>query len=489
MISRLLALAAGALLPLGMAPYGYWPLTLLAIAALGLLWYRSPSAKHSAWLGYAFGLGAFGLGVSWVHVSIHVHGQASLPVSVGITLLFVAFLALFYALPGYVLKRYFDRQHPVAFATACACLCLLGDWVRGWIFTGFPWLYVGYSQIDGPLSGYVPILGVYALSALMTFSLTLAAVTLYQRQLKWGLLAIAPWLIAPGLQQITWTSPIGSPLNVALIQANIPQEIKWLPEQRYPTLSLYRELTRIHWDKDLIIWPETAVPLLRDKAEPFLQRMGDEAQSQATSLVTGIPSRAAGDRQFYNSILALGAGEGTYHKQRLVPFGEFVPFESLLRGVIAFFDLPMSSFIPGSSEQGPLRVGEYHLFPYICYEIAYADLVWQTAPQADFLVTISNDAWFGRSIGPHQHLEIARMRALESGRDLLRATNTGITAVIDHRGQITAQLPQFERDVLVGQVQARQGATPITRIGLWPWLLLSGLLLAGLAYQGRLVRK
>ena len=238
--------------------------------------------------------------------------------------------------------------------------------------------------------------------------------------------------------------------------------------------------------RDIVIWPEAAIPGYLQRAQPFLQPLVERAANSETALITGVPSRPPGGDAYYNSIVALGHGRGEYHKQRLVPFGEYVPMEQLLRGLIAFFDLPMSSFSPGPEGQGPLRVGAYRAAPFICYEIVYAEQVASAARDADLMITISNDSWFGDSIGPLQHLQITQMRALENGRYILRGTNNGVSAIIDHQGRIVKRSEQFVATTLVGEVNVMLGNTPFGSFGTTPMIAGSAitLLLMVLMYVG-----
>jgi apolipoprotein N-acyltransferase len=249
-----------------------------------------------------------------------------------------------------------------------------------------------------------------------------------------------------------------------------------------PILQTYTNLSAGEWGRDLIVWPEAAITLFRSDAESFLQQLAARGKASGTALIMGIPDRDA-EGHFLNSAIALGQGEGTYVKRRLVPFGEYVPLESVLRGLIQLFDLPMSRNVSGAATQAPLLVGEHRISMSICYEVVYPELVRKTVEQPDLLVTISNDTWFGASIGPWQHLQMARMRALENGRYMLRATNNGVTAVINEQGHIVASLPQFEQAVLRAQVPILAGMTPFARYGqLAVLLLVLGATAAGLLW-------
>ena len=268
------------------------------------------------------------------------------------------------------------------------------------------------------------------------------------------------------LKPIEWVDRASEqPLSVALYQPNIPQEHKWDRAWYRPILEQFEAAFKDSEGRDIILWPESAIPSPYYRARDFLDPVAERARQSESTLITGIPTRSADGESYYNSILSLGQGRGQYDKQRLVPFGEYVPLEAWLRGLIRFFDLPMSDFSAGPAGQPPLRAGSFRVAPFICYEVVYPDLVAKAAREADLLVTISNDSWFGRSIGPLQHLQMARMRALENGRYMLRGTNNGVSAIIDHRGQLVAQTPQFVTTTLYGEAQVMLGRTPFSSLG------------------------
>jgi len=473
---HLIALAAGAITPLALAPFDLWPLAIVSIA-LFYLGLRDLTPKQAALRGWHYGFGVFVTGTSWVYVSIHDYGAASPPLATFLTLLFVAGLGLFFALSAWLWARWLRRvEAPLADALAFAALWLAQEAFRGWFLTGFPWLYAGYSQLDGPLRGLAPLGGVWLLSFVLALTAALLCNLLQLRRqhlaLASGLrLLLGPWLLAQALNEHAWTHAKGEPLRVAAIQGNVEQNLKWDPDALEAQLALYRDMTLASPPAELIVWPETAVPVLKEYAEGYLAVMARIASDRQAALITGVPLRqvnAAGERRFYNAITVLGEGQGTYLKQKLVPFGEYVPLQDLLRGLIAFFDLPMSDFARGPAQQPLLQAKGLRLASYICYEAVYPEFAAELARDSDLLLTISNDTWFGRSIGPLQHLQMAQMRALEAGRWMIRATNNGVTALIDPQGQITRQVPQFQRAILQGEVSAMQGLTPYLRYGSWP---------------------
>jgi apolipoprotein N-acyltransferase len=476
----LLAPALGALITLSLAPFHLWPAGILSCA--GLLWLlQRCSPRQALWRGWLYGLGLFGSGVSWVYVSIHVHGNAPLPLAALLTALFCAGLAL---LPAMFALCYvcLVRPLPGARLVGFPALWVLFEWLRSWLLTGFPWLYLGNAHVGTWLSGWAPVVGVYGLSFICALSGSCLVRAWTDRRptqlLIPAALMLALWGGGAILKSVQWVAPASeAPLRVSLYQPNIPQQQKW--DRRYygAILERYaRQASRLQ-HSDIALWPESAIPNYYQRARTFLDPIAERAAGSDTTLILGIPWRPQGSPQYYNSIVALGAGDGVYHKQRLVPFGEYVPLERWLRGLIDFFDLPMSAFSPGPAAQAPLRAGAFRVAPFICYEIVYPDLVAAAASQAELLVTISNDSWFGRSIGPLQHLEIARMRALETGRYLLRGTNNGVSAIIDQRGRVLARTDQFEETTLEGEAQAMLGVTPFASFGSRPILGLCALAL------------
>ncbi len=478
-----LAPIAGALLTLSLAPFNFWPSAIIGCAIYAYLLALAPPGQ-AAWRGWLFGLGLFGSGASWVYVSIRVYGNASLPLAALLTIAFCAGLALLHSLQAWLYAR-FVRPLPGGMLLGFPALWVLGEWLRSWLLTGFPWLYLGYAHVDTWLAGWAPITGVYGLSFIVAFSASCLFLAWRSRQTATlvsfaGLLATL-WGGGLMLRPIEWVAPASEePLRVALYQPNIPLERKWDPRAYPEILRQYEEAVRPLFQQDLILWPESAIPRVRERAGAFLATVERRAQLSDTVLITGIPTRDE-ERRYHNSIIALGQGTGQYDKQRLVPFGEYVPLEDWLRGVIDFFDLPMSNFSPGAANQGPLQAGNHRVAPLICYEIVYPELAARSAREAEIMVTISNDIWFGSSIGPLQHLQMARMRALENGRYLLRGTNNGVSAIIDHRGRILARTPQFEEASLTGEAQVMLGHTPFTSFGSVPLLTALGLVLGCMA--------
>ena len=484
--SLLVPIISGALFVPGLAPMSAWPSTLLSIAALLYLMHRK-SQQSAFFIGWLYGVGLFGAGVSWVYVSIQVHGQAPPLLAGTLTALFCLGLATLTGLQMALYRRC-SRGRKTPSSLLFAAIWVLFEWLRSWLFTGFPWLYAGYIALDTPAAGWAPVVGVYGLSFLIAGlsaaigSLALNTASALRKRGAEASIWVIIILTGMPLSAVSWTQDRSAPLTVAIYQPNIPLEKKW--DRRYfrAIQQQYTDNSRPYFkNTDLVLWPESALPTYKDRIEDYLSLISTEATETGTTLITGIPTRDA--QGGYNSIVALGLGAGEYRKQKLVPFGEYVPFEENLRGLIQFFDLPMSNFIPGPNVPPILSAGPLKVASFICYEIVYPDFVWQGARDAALLVTVSNDSWFGHSIGPLQHLQMARFRALETGRPLLRGTNNGVSAIIDHKGDLLVATPQFQEVVITGEVQPKTGLTPLMWLGSTPILAFCGLLIAAAAYR------
>jgi apolipoprotein N-acyltransferase len=487
----LVALVAGLALPLAFAPYGWWPVGLLSFALLFDAW-RDATPRAAATRGFLFGLGMFGHGVSWIQVSIHKFGLPFYVFSVTMTALFVLFMSLYPALAGWLARRLPARSETLRTLCVAPAVWVLVEVARGTLFSGFPWLVLGNAQVESWFAGFVPLVGAHGASlavALAAGGLAALSRALPRRGPRAAVCVAIPLVLAlagVALTRIEWTRAEGEPVSVALVQAAVPQEDKWRPEQRVPTLERYAALSAPHWGRDVVVWPESALPAFPQEVAPFLAEMAGKARAAGTAFLVGIPT---GDVRgaYYNSLVLLGAGEGRYDKHHLVPFGEYLPFDAQLRPLLNFLSIPMSSFSAGDPRQPALVAGRLRFGASICYEDAYASEVAKPLPDANVLVNVSDDAWFGDSLAPHQHLEIARVRALETGRPMLRATNTGISALIDHRGRLLGRSPQFEAFVLSGVIEAREGVTPFARFGNLPVFVGCGLLCAFGLRPGRAV--
>lgn len=473
-----IALFLGAVSVFGFAPFTHWWLPLFTLAGLFELWRRAPG--RSVMLGWWFGLGFFSTGVSWIYTSLHTYGEMPASLATLAVLLFAAFLALFPAAAGYVYKR-----SPSMAIWSVPAAWMLAEWVRGWIFTGFPWLAVGYSQVPAsPLAAYAPIVGVFGISLLLAWT---AAALVWRSRYSW--LIVALWGGGWMMHDVRWTQPVNARFSVSLIQGNISQSIKWQPEQAWTTLRDYRDLVARSQSR-LIVLPETAMPLFYDDLpEGYLDDIASHARANGGDVLFGVPERLA-NGNYYNSVMNVGeAAMQVYRKSHLVPFGEYIPLKSVFGLITEVLHIPLSDFSRGALRQTPFHVAGQQVATNVCYEDVFGEEIIRALPQATILVNVTNDAWFGDSIAPWQHLQISQMRALESGRQMLRATNTGMTAIIDVDGVVLQQLPLFTRATLTAQAQGYQGLTPFARWGNYPALLLAGvMLLIALYSQIRLHR-
>lgn len=480
----MLALAAGALAPLAFSPVDLWVCGLLSVAACYvLLQDRSPRA--AAQLGWYYGIGWFGVGTSWIYNSIAVYGNAAPPLAFIIMALFVAIMALYFALFAYSWRRWASQRLPLA---GFAATWVLAEALRGWLFTGFPWLQLGSAHVTTMFSGLAPLFGVLGISLVLALLGGIAgelALRLWrQRSLRslsrsplpalWLLLVVGSWCA----DRLLWVVPSSAaPVTVGLVQGNIPQGRKFDSGFLQEIIDTYDILSAPLWHNDFVLWPETALPVVQQNASHILEYFAAQAGDYNGTLVTGIFAADAADGSMHNSVTVVGEGSGTWHKQKLVPFGEYVPLRRVLSNVLQLFALPMSSLAPGPATQPLLEVAGHRVAAFICYEVVYPDFVRRHGGDADFLLTISNDTWFGTSWGPPQHLQIAALRARELGRYMVRATNDGISAVIDERGRVLKQTQQFTADILEGEIRLFDGMTPFARWGSWPVLLLAALVL------------
>jgi len=486
------AFLAGAATVFGFAPFGVTLVPIVTLAILMLLWQDAATPRAAAVLGFAFGFGLFGTGVSWVYIALNTFGGMPLPVAAVCTAGFCAYLALFPAAAGWLCTRSTARRSWQR-AIAAAALWTLTEWLRSWLLSGFGWLSVGYSQSPGtPLAGFAPVGGVFAIS--LAASLIAAAVALAvdafasatpRRALAW--LAMMAAISAAGLLVglPTWTLPVGEPVTVSLVQGNVTQDLKFDPEFRPRTFELYTELVAASRGR-LVVLPESAFPVFAgEMPEQVLLDLVRSVVARDGDIMVGLftlepPLAGADEPRYYNSVVTLGASESQlYRKRHLVPFGETIPLEPVVGWIMrSVLSIPLASQSSGEPDPPPLAVAGQKVAVNICYEDAFGADVRPQAAAATLLVNVTNDAWYGRSIAAEQHDQIAAMRAQETGRPLLRATNTGITSAIAHDGREIARLPWFTRGILEVEVTGRQGATPFVRFGDVPSVALAAIVFA-----------
>ena len=475
-----LAALVGAATTFAFAPWEIFPLALVSPAFLFLLW-DDAVPRQAAKLGFAWGAGLSFAGTWWIYTAIHDFGGAPVWLSAFILLVPVAVMGGYYALLGFIAAR-FDRMPRLAH-----CLLFLPgawtlmEWLRGWLLSGFPWLQLGYAQSDSWLAALAPLGGVH----LVTFASALTAGALLvilragwrERGIAFAVI-VAIWGGSWSLAGRQWTTPTGGEVSVALVQGAIPQDEKWQTENRAATLDRYRTLNREALGQRLIVWPEAALPMLAHEADVYLAGIRAEARAHHSDVLLGLLRYDFETGEIRNGLLAMSeTGDAWYYKRRLVPFGEFFPVPDFVRRWMRLMSLPYYDMTPGDENQDPLPAAGQKLGATICYEDAYGSEQLAVLGEATLLVNVTNNAWFGDSAAPHQQLQMARFRAHEAGRSLVRATSNGITAVIAPDGSIKAVAPQFVQAVLKSSVQPMTGLTPYARTGNWP-ILLGSLLMA-----------
>jgi apolipoprotein N-acyltransferase len=469
----LLALCSGMLLPLAFAPTNLYLLAFIS-PALWLATLLNIKSGRAFWRGWLYGFGMMLIGASWIFVSIHFYGNTPAWLAALGTLGFVALLGVFFALQAFCLVRFFPTTHWLKLTLAFACIWVFQEWLRSFILTGFPWLLLGNSQVDTWLGMYAPLGSVYAVSFIVAICAGLLVNLWYgHRHYLISVIVIGLLFLGGGLLSlVSWTHPVSIPVNVSLVQGDIPQSVKWNADALNLSLSRYRGFTEMEWRSSIIAWPESAIPALLNDVSQYVDRIAVEAKKHNSTVIIGAPSTDITQHFFYNSVVAVGNGSGTYLKRHLVPFGEYVPLEYWLRGLIGFFNLPMSGFSNGLRQQPLIRAGQIPIATYLCYEIAYVNLLWPDLPQAQLLLNMSDDTWFGKSWAAVQQLQIAQMRSLETGRYQMVVANDGLTAIVDQHGNVTASIPRFTSTVLTGTVIPMSGSTPLIATGLLFWELV-----------------
>lgn len=493
-----LAILAGAMAPLSLAPFNIWLAGIVSIALFAVSM-NSQTGKRCILLAFCYGFGLYGAGASWVYISISEFGSSSSALSALLTVGFVAGLSLCFSLPFYAYGRWFSRSN-IGWVIALPAIWVLDEWMRSWLFTGFPWLYLGYAHIDTWLAGWAPVFGVYGVSFFVVFTASLILYLVKLVLLKKGLIQntleikssdlkrqiiivtcaiLCIWLTGAALKKVSWTELNETPISVGMAQGNIPQDRKWDPLYVIPTFRIFNQLSNDLWQHDWVIWPEAAIPLLYHQAKGDLDSLDAMAKSTNTVFITGILYDDFENQKYYNSVTALGKGSGITFKTRLVPFGEYVPLENMLRGLIDFFDLPTSILHIGPDYERGLQANGVEIASSVCYEVVYPDLMAKRAATANALLTVSNEAWFGSSPEQEQHFQMAQMRALETGRYMIRSTNNGMSGIINNKGQVVTKGGHAIRETIVGDIHVATGKTPFILWQSWPMVFLCFGLLVG----------
>ncbi|MFK5985056.1 MAG: apolipoprotein N-acyltransferase [Pseudomonadota bacterium] len=502
----------GCLVPLCFAPFdqiiAVSAYLIFPLFALFFLQIRYANSFKNAFLqSWAFGFGMFLTGISWLYVAIHEYGSTPWWLAGFFTLGFIATLALFYAVQGAIsyllmqklltqqVKNNFKAKNSpysidwLFYLILFPVMGIIFEWLRSWILTGLPWLLAGYSQLSTPLAGYAAIVGVYGLSLI---SLIIAGGLAYLYQLQKEQLLVSRklqllsliftlfifFVVGSVLLQQQWTQTTGAAIKVSMVQGNLSQQSRWDRNFLDGIKQRYYGLSEDLWQTtDILVWPENAIPIFYQyEQQLFFKKIQSQVNKYNISFITGVPyldqQSINSDRKYYNSLLKMEKNSTQfYFKRHLVPFGEYLPLESWLRGLIKFFNIPMSGFSLPPSQQHRVTIKGKPVAITLCYEDVFPELLLNQLPQAQFLINLSNNGWYGNSLAPHQHLQIAQMRALETGRDLLRSTTSGISALIDSKGRIKSQSKQFEIAILSGEIQPRTGATPFVNYGNTPLLL------------------
>jgi len=474
----MLALLSGAALVLGFSPFNDWWMGLLCPTLLAIIWHRQSGPARCALIGLCFGIGLFSCGVYWVFVSIHHYGQASNLIAILITALFIMICSLFYAIMGWLLKCFLTSSNHIAWIwLVFPTLWVLQEWIRSWIFTGFPWLLLGYTQLHTPLAGFAPLGSVYLVSWLTLITgiaiaqlIKLIAANYLNHAAIMAILIAIIFSIGYEIRHHLFTQQQQQALKVTLVQGNLPPLMKWSPHYIEHAMGIYTQITLQHLDSQLIIWPESALPVLPQQITPFLVGINRLLNQHHVGLITGMPVYQG--HKFYNTAIGLGTAHGHYLKHNLVPFGEYIPLSHLIGPVLNLLHLPMSSMSSGSDRQVPIQINHLPVSLLICYESTFPQLVRHFAQHTQLLINISDDSWFGHTIGQWQHIEMAQMRALELQRYMLVATNTGVTGMVNPQGKLIKHLPTFTQTSLTTTIHAINGSTPWQHFGLLPWMIL-----------------
>jgi apolipoprotein N-acyltransferase len=468
------ALFAGLLIPLGFAPFHMPGFTILGV---GLLYaqLRQQTIRQSFFSGFFFGLGYLGLGVSWVFVSIHDYGHLNLFFSAFITLLFIIYLALYPAIFAALFTRITQKRTLLLSCFSFSALWCCSEYLRSTLLGGFPWLLLGYGQIDTPLKYLLPIVGVYGVSFVTCLAATFLVTSVQVEPIKryiW-LAAFVIILVLPAtLSTKKWSTINPTPLSVGIIQANLSMRDKWDETLFWQLLNHYKKaIHQLLGSKDIIVLPESAIPLPENYVTDFMETIQEEALLSGSAVLLGIPKPTnASETNYYNSIATLGHAEGQYMKQHLVPFGEFIP--KPFQALVSWLNLPDAHLRPGNNHQALIHIKQFPIASLICYELAYPELLRQQLPKSQWIVSVSDDGWFGHSLAMYQQLQMAQVLSLQTGRYQIVANNDGLSSVIDTQGNLSASLPTFSAGILESEIFPASGFTPWVYYGDQPILIL-----------------
>jgi apolipoprotein N-acyltransferase len=484
------AFATGASLNVAFAPFGWWPIAVLAPAALFAL-IRGLPPRRAGWTGAAFGAGLFAFGTYWLYTCLHVFGLVPIWLTAILQAALIGLMSLYSAALCYLANRFWLKPGATRAWLVLPVLWVLLEWLRGWALSGFPWLSLGYAMIDSPLKGWAPLFGVYGVTwAAATIAVALNVLLMPAVPTARRILALAGiaalFLIPALLARYDWTRTAGPPIPIAAVQGAVSQDQKWLAKNLDETLKRYSRLTADAWGARFIVWPEAALPVLANDIPDYLRRLQEQGRAHDADIALGLVNYESVTKRYYNGLLVLsGSGGGWYYKRHLVPFGEYFPVPAFVRSWLRLMSLPYDDISAGREHQPTLSAAGQKLGLTICYEDAFGSRQLEVLREATLLINVTNNAWYGNSTAPHQHLQIARMRALEAGRYLVRAANDGITAAIGPHGEIVGRLPQFQEAVLRADVRPMTGLTPYARLGNYPVVIGAGLLLAVAVWRRR----
>ena len=485
----LLAFILGAASVLGFAPFYLFPIPIFAIAGLCYFWQKAATPAAAWILGFSYGLGLYCVGIYWIYISLHDFGGMPWWFASFCTFCLCAFMALFVGFVGYFSKRlgFMLLSMPVLWG--------LSDWVRSWIFTGFPWLTMGYSQVPhSPLAGFMPVIGVYGVSIITVFLAALIGIWLANKPqnllFKRNIIAAITLIIVAGLvlKAVEWTAPVGKAISVALLQGNIAQDEKWSPEKAQSTINQY--LAMLQSSKaELTILPETALPVIASQLDESVKSTLSDF-GKTYSFIVGMVEYNDKTNEYFNSAISFSdTASQIYSKNHLVPFGEFIPLKQVFGWIYRdWLNMPLSDLSRGGTNQRPMQLAGQKIGMNICYEDVFGEEIIRQLPEATMLVNISNDAWYGESYAAHQHMQFSQARALETGRYMLRATNTGATAAIDQHGFVLDHAPHFTKTTLNVLAQGYAGSTPYVRWGNWPFIVFCSAALGFVFWRKRPLR-
>jgi apolipoprotein N-acyltransferase len=484
------AFATGASLNVAFAPFGWWPIAILAPAALFAL-IRGLPPRRAGWTGAAFGAGLFAFGTYWLYTCLHVFGLVPIWLTILLQAALIGLMSLYPAALCYLANRFWLKPGATRAWLVLPVLWVLLEWLRGWALSGFPWLSLGYALIDSPLKGWAPLFGVYGVTwAAATIAVALNVLMVPAIPMSRRLFALAGvvalFLIPALLGRYEWTRAAGPPVPIAAVQGAVSQDQKWQAKNLDETMKRYSRLTAQAWGARLIIWPEAALPVLANDIQDYLRQLQEQGRAHDADIAIGLVNYEPATKRYFNGLLVLSeSGGGWYYKRHLVPFGEYFPVPAFVRSWLRLMSLPYDDISPGREQQPSLSAAGQKLGLTICYEDAFGSRQLRVLRNATLLINVTNNAWYGDSTAPHQHLQIARMRSLEAGRYLVRAANDGITAVIGPHGEIVARVPQFQEAVLRADVRPMTGLTPYARLGNYPVVIGAGLLLAVAVWRRR----